>query len=86
MVEMACIKAVKEKNFYSEKHTKVFSAILRFEELYLDELTELLEIKEKEAKDILDELVKRKLIKKTDFKYSITEPFESTNNFLFGKN
>ncbi len=85
MIEMACIKASKEKKFYSENHTKVFSAIQRFEELYLDELSELLEINQRQARKILDDLLERKLIKKTDFKYHLTEPFESTNTFLFEK-
>lgn len=86
MVELACIKAKQKKRFYSESHSKVFSSILRFEELYFDELSELLEIKEKKLKEILDYLVERKLIKKKEFKYSVTEPFESANCFLFGKN
>lgn len=85
MVEMACIKASKEKGFYSENHTKVFSAIQRFEELYLDELAELLEINQRQAREILDDLISRKMVKKTDFKYHLTEPFESSNTFLFEK-
>ncbi len=85
LVELACIKSRQKEKFYSEKHSKVFSAILRFEELYLDELTELLELDEKTAKEILSDLGSRKLIRKTNYKYSLTEPFESANSFLFGK-
>ncbi|MBU2099982.1 hypothetical protein KKG83_00325 [Candidatus Micrarchaeota archaeon] len=84
LVELACIRASKEKGFYSENHSKVFSAILRFEELYLDELTELMNLEEKKIQKILDQLVKRKLIKKKNFKYTLIEPFESANSFLFG--
>ncbi len=85
MVELACIKAKQQKKFYSETHTKVFSAILKFEELYLDELTELLEMPEKEIKEILDCLIQKKLIQKKAFKYCLIEPFESANSFLFGR-
>ncbi|MFH1895017.1 MAG: helix-turn-helix domain-containing protein [archaeon] len=85
MVEMACFKAKKRKSFYSEKHSKIFSAILRYEELYLDELAELLELPQKEINEILSDLISRKLIRKNDFKYRLIEPFESTNSFLFGK-
>ncbi|MFH1695467.1 MAG: helix-turn-helix domain-containing protein [Candidatus Micrarchaeota archaeon] len=84
LVELACIRASKEKGFYSENHSRVFSAILRFEELYLDELTELMNLEEKKIQKILDQLVKRKLIKKKNFKYTLIEPFESANSFLFG--
>ena len=83
MVELACIKAKKKKRFYSEKHTKVFSNILRFEELYFDELNELLEMKDKELKEILDYLIEKKLIQRKGFQYCLTEPFESANSFLF---
>jgi transcription initiation factor IIE alpha subunit len=83
LVEAACVKASKEKGFYSENHSKVFSAILRFEELYLDELTELMELEEKEIQGILFDLIKRKLIRKKNFKYALIEPFESANSFLF---
>jgi transcription initiation factor IIE alpha subunit len=83
LVEAACIKASR-KGFHSENHSKIFSAIFRFEGLYLDELTELMELNEKEIKKILDELISKNLIKKTDFKYAIKEPFESANSFLFG--
>jgi len=85
MVELACIKAKQKKRFYSENHSRVFSAVLRFEELFFDELIELLEIQEKEAKEILDDLVARKLITQKNFKYTLIEPFESSNSFLFGK-
>ena len=86
LIEAACVKASKEKGFYSENHSRVFSAVLRFEELYVDELTELMGLKEKEIQLILNDLVKRKLIKKKNFKYTLTEPFESANSFLFNDN
>ncbi len=83
LVELACIRAVKKNSFYSENHSRIFSAIMRFEELYVDELSELMELNEKEVKEILDDLTRRKLIQRKDFKYILIEPFESANSFLF---
>ena len=80
MVELACIKSKQKKKFYSENHSKVFSAVLRFEEIYFDELSELLDINEKELKEILDYLIERKLISKKNFQYCSFEPFESANS------
>jgi transcription initiation factor IIE alpha subunit len=85
LIELAFIKAKNKKKFFPAKHSKIFSTLLKFEEMYLDELTEIVKMNEKETKKILDELISRKLIKKNEFKYSVIEPFEATNSFLFGK-
>ncbi len=86
LFDAACFKAKKRRRYYSEKHSKVFSNILRFEEIYLDELSELMNLSQKETKEILNKLIERKLIKQKNYKYCLIEPFESANSFLFNKN
>lgn len=86
LFDAACFKVKQRRRYYSEKHSKVFSHILRFEEIYLDELSELMNLSQKETKEILDKLIERKLVKQKNYKYFLTEPFDSANSFLFKKN
>ncbi|MEW6294984.1 MAG: helix-turn-helix domain-containing protein [Candidatus Diapherotrites archaeon] len=84
LMQAACLKASKEDlgTKFSESHAKVLCSLLKFEELFLDELIELTEIEESKLKKILEDLIEEKMIERINLKYKALNPVDSVFSLI----
>ena len=84
LIQTACLKASKENSGakFSEEHAKVLCSLLKFDELYLDELMELTQTEESKLKKILKELMQEKMVERRELKYRALSPIESVFSLI----
>lgn len=84
LAELTILKASKENSsaFFSESHARVLQALIMYNEMYLDEVVELLEIEEEIAEKILSDLVELNLIKREYFQFKVMNPFHALDSLL----
>jgi len=84
LMQAACLKASKENSGtkFSEGHAKVLCSLLKFDDLFLDELMELTEIEETKLKKILEELMQEKMVHRSNLKYKALNPIDSVFSLI----
>ncbi|MDO8537507.1 MAG: hypothetical protein Q7S21_01350 [archaeon] len=82
IAEIVCLKAINKKKKFSTIHAKIINLLIERNEMFADEIAEQLNIPEKHAEAMLEELVEKHIASKKLLKYSVPEPFEALNKIL----
>lgn len=82
LAEIACLKAINKKKNFSTIHARIINLLIEKNEMFADEIAEQLNIPEKHAEMLLEDLVEKRIASKKLLKYSVPEPFEALNKIL----